>query len=67
MEEEKIEIPTVCQIKNGVDEKIDDVNMVEYEYIGNSTVKQDLDLSNYKLDNIEERDNKESKKLILMN
>lgn len=58
-EEEKIEIPAICQIKNGVDEKIDDVNMVEYECIGNSTVKQDLDLSNYKLDNIEERENKE--------
>ena len=61
-EEEKIEIPAICQIKNQVDRKIDDVSMVEYECIGNSTVKQDIDLSNYKLKNIEERENKELKK-----
>ena len=62
MEEDKIEIPAICQIKNQVEKKNDDVSMVEYECIGNSTIKQNIDLSNYKLKNVEERENNELKK-----
>ena len=50
--EEDIKIPTICEVVKGVDETSDDVNMVDYECIGNQTSEQDL--TNYKLSNIQE-------------
>ena len=53
--EEKIEIPTICEIKNAVDNIMDDISMVEYECIGNTEGIENLNFNNYELDNIEER------------
>ena len=47
-----INIPTICEVSKAVDESSDDVNMVEYECIGNQTSEQDL--SNYKLGTIKQ-------------
>jgi hypothetical protein len=60
LEDEPIKMPAICEVLEGVDETSDDVNMVEYECIGNQT--NDMDLSNYKLDNIEEGNNPNSLK-----
>ena len=60
LEEEQIKMPAICEVVEGVDETSDDVNMVEYECIGNKT--NDIDLTNYNLDNIEEGNNENSLK-----
>ena len=54
-----IRMPTICEVLEAVDETSDDVNMVEYECIGNQTSEQDL--TNYKLDNIEQGDDGNTK------
>ena len=59
-EEESIRMPAICEVLEEVEETRDDVNMVEYECIGNQT--DDMDLANYKLDNIEEGNNSNSLK-----
>ena len=56
VKKESIRIPSICEIMEEVEEVNDDVNMVEYECIGNLTNQEDL--SNYKLEDIEEGDNK---------
>ena len=55
LEEEEIKIPGICEILKEVEEIKNDVNMVDYECIGNYT--QNFNLSNYKLTNIEEGNN----------
>ena len=65
LEDELIKIPTICEVIEGVDETYDDANMVEYECIGNQT--SDLNLTNYKLDNIEEGNNENSLKKTNLN
>ena len=50
-EEGNIRMPTICEVIEAVEETFDNVNMVEYECIGNQTSEQDL--TNYKLGNIE--------------
>lgn len=63
LEENEIKILTICQVKKGVDEINNDINMVEYECIGNYTKNENL--SNYILDNIEGGNNEgELKNLI---
>ena len=59
-EDESIKMPAICEVMEGVEETSDDVNMVEYECIGNQT--DNMDLTNYKLDNIEEGNNENSLK-----
>ena len=48
-------IPTICEVINNVDEISDDLNIVDYECIGNTTDNENLD--NYELNNIEEDNN----------
>ena len=55
-----IRMPAICEIVDSVDETDNDVNMVDYECIGNQT--NDQDLTNYALGNIEEADNPDSLK-----
>jgi uncharacterized protein YneF (UPF0154 family) len=55
-----IRMPAICEIVDSVDETDNDVNMVDYECIGNQT--NDQDLTNYALGNIEEGDNPDSLK-----
>ena len=55
LEEKKIKIPTLCEIIEAVDETSNDVNMIEYECIGNYTNSENL--TNYILVNIEEGNN----------
>ena len=54
-EEKEKKIPTICEAVNNVDEISDDVNIIDYECIGNTT--GDENLNNYALNNIEEGDN----------
>ena len=54
-EEEKIRISSICQVIEGVDETSDNINLVEYKCIGNQS--KNLEINNYKLDNIEEGNN----------
>ena len=49
--QDEISIPAICQIENEVQKNDTDVNIVDYECIGNSTINED-----YKLFNIEEDD-----------
>ena len=63
LEEEK-KIPTICQILDSVDESEDDVNMIEYDCIGNLTEEENDELKDYKLNNIEESNNEENSKVI---
>ena len=65
LQEETIIMPAICEVLEGVDETSDDVNMVEYKCIGNQT--NEVDLSNYKLDDIEEGNNKNSLKKTNLN
>ena len=51
--EKTITMPAICEVVDGVDASTDDINMVEYVCIGNSTKNEDM--SKYKLDNIEEK------------
>ena len=43
--QETIKIPAICEIKEGVEETNDYVNIVDYECIGNSTVDEKYELS----------------------
>ena len=54
-EDEVIKMSTICEILDEVDEIIDDINMVEYICSGNLT--EYINLSIYRLDNIEEGNN----------
>ena len=54
-EEETIKIPGLCEVINEVEETNDDVNIVEYICIGNQT--NNINLTNYALDKIEEGNN----------
>ena len=51
--EDTITMPAICEVVEGVDASTDDINIVEYVCIGNSTTEEDM--TNYKLDNIEEK------------
>ena len=55
LEEEK-KIPTICQVVDSVDETDDEVNVVEYDCIGNLTEYENEELmnSNSKLNSLEE-------------
>ena len=55
LEETEKKIPTLCETLNSLDETKDDVNIVDYECIGNTTGDQNL--NDYVLNNIEEGDN----------
>ena len=54
MKEDK-KIPTICEALNSVEESSDDINMIDYEYIGNATEGEDF--TNYQLDDIDEGEN----------
>ena len=54
LEDEK-KIPTICEALNNSNEITDDVNVIDYECIGNSTKNENL--YNYELNNIEEGNN----------
>ena len=56
----EIKIPAICEVVEGVEETSNDVNLVEYECIGNST--EDKNWDNYQLNNIEEDNNGNSLK-----
>ena len=58
-EEDNIRMPAICEVLEAVEETSDDVNMVEYECIGNQTSEQDL--TNYKLGNIEQGNDNNTK------
>ena len=51
----ELRIPAICEVVEGVEETSNDVNLVEYECIGNST--EDKNWDNYQLNNIEEDNN----------
>ena len=53
--EEIKKVPTICEIMDNVDETNDDVNIVNYDCIGNST--SDNNLNDYVLNSIEEGNN----------
>ena len=54
LQEEK-KIPAICEAINSVEESSNDVNMIDYECIGNATEGEDF--TNYKLDDIDEGEN----------
>ncbi len=54
-EDNQIKMPAICEILKAVEATNDEVNMVEYECIGNDTIRRDL--SNYKLGDIKEGNN----------
>ena len=58
-EEDKstIKIPGICEVTEEVEEEEHKMNVVDYQCIGNQT--KDLDLTDYKLVNIEEGDNEQ--------
>ena len=56
-EKDIIKIPAICEVLEEVEETDNDVNMVEYECIGNMTNITDDNLTDYKLENIEEGNN----------
>ena len=51
----ELRIPAICEVVEGVEETSNDVNLVEYECIGNST--EDKNWDDYQLNNIEEDNN----------
>ena len=53
-------MPAICEILDTVDATEDDVNMVEYECIGNNSNKEDM--AKYQLDDIQEGNNENSLK-----
>ena len=55
LEEDTIKIPTICEIINGVEKTNNDINMVDYECIGESNNIENL--HNYQLIDIEEGNN----------
>ena len=54
LQDEK-KIPAICEALNSVEESSDDVNMIDYECIGNTTEEENL--NDYQLDNIDEGEN----------
>ena len=60
LEDEEIKLPAICEVVEGLNETNDGVNLVEYECIGNQT--NDMNLNNYKIENIEEGNNENSLK-----
>ena len=56
LEEDK-KIPTICKIKESVSKTYDNINLVEYNCLGNTKEKDNL--TNYNLNNIEESNNTE--------
>ena len=54
LQEEK-KIPAICEAINSVEESSNEVNMIDYECIGNATEGEDF--TNYKLDDIDEGEN----------
>ena len=57
---DNITMPAICEILEAVDATEDDVNMVEYECIGNNSNKEDM--AKYQLDDIQEGNNENSLK-----
>ena len=55
LQEEK-KIPAFCESLNSVEESYDDVNIIDYECIGNAT--QEEDFTKYQLSDIDEGENK---------
>ena len=55
LEEDK-KIPATCKIKESVNRTSNNINLVEYECLGNTTEEED-NLTNYNLNNIEESNN----------
>ena len=55
LEENKIKIPALCEIRDDVEESNNDINMVEYECIGNYTSNENL--TDFNLFMIEEGNN----------
>ena len=53
--DEDIILQSICEIKNGVEESTDDINIVEYECFSNNT--NNTNLTNYELNEIEEGEN----------
>ena len=53
LNEEK-RIPTICEVENDVEETDNDINIVDYECIGNSTEEENLE--DYELYNIEDEE-----------
>lgn len=56
--EETKTIPAICEVVEGVEETSNDVNLVEYECIGNST--EDENWEEYQLDDIKEGNSEEN-------
>ena len=56
--EEQIKIPAICEIVDSVDETNDDINIVEYECIGNMSLKEEekLNLNDYSLSKLEQKE-----------
>ena len=52
--EKETRIRTICEVVDSVDESEDEINMVEYECIGNLTEDENEELKSYKLNTIEE-------------
>ena len=59
-ENNNITMPAICEILEAVDATEDDVNMVEYECIGNNSNEEDM--TKYQLDDIQEGNNENSLK-----
>ena len=57
---DKIRIKAICEIKKGVEENLNDINIIDYECIGEN---KDIDLNNFILDDIEIDDNDNSNNL----
>ena len=55
LQEEEKKIPAICEAINSVEESSNDVNMIDYECIGNATEGEDF--TKYKLDDIDEGEN----------
>ena len=62
LEEEK-KIPTICEVVDSVDESEDEINMVEYDCIGNLTEEENEELEDYKLNTIKESKDENTKVL----
>ena len=51
--QETLRIPAICEINNEIEETNDDVNIVDYDCIGNETVKGNYSLTDIEADNSE--------------
>ena len=54
-ENKEIKMPAICEVKNGVEETSNDINIIDYECFANNTNNKSFD--NYNLDKIEEGEN----------